>query len=302
MSVINATELTTIVLDTVEYPESDGQPMANNSKQFHYIVMIEGNLEILYKQNPNVFVIGDMFWYPVKGNNAIRQAPNVMVVIGRPKGDRGSYQQWLEENIAPQVVFEILSPGNRKQEMDEKFAFYEQYGVEEYYVYDPDSGRLEGWLRTDWETLARIPQVIGWRSPYLGIRFEVVNLELQLFYPDGSPFLSMVELSQRRAEAEALAGAEARARQQAESEVRLQARARVQAEEQARQEAEARRQAEAQAEQEAEARRQAEAQARQEAEARQQAEAQAQQEAEARRQAEARLREMEERLRQAGLL
>ncbi len=32
-----------------------------------------------------------------------------MVVFGRPKGDRGSYKQWLENQIAPQVVFEILS-------------------------------------------------------------------------------------------------------------------------------------------------------------------------------------------------
>ena len=35
-----------------------------------------------------------------------------MVVFGRPKGRRGSYRQWEEDNIPPQVVFEILSPGN----------------------------------------------------------------------------------------------------------------------------------------------------------------------------------------------
>jgi Uma2 family endonuclease len=40
-----------------------------------------------------------------------------MVVFGRPKGDRGSYKQWEENNIIPQVVFEILCPGNRSQEM-----------------------------------------------------------------------------------------------------------------------------------------------------------------------------------------
>lgn len=55
--------------------------------------------------------------------------------------------QWEERNRAPQVVFEELCPGNRLAEMSRKFQFYQQYGVEEYYVYDPDNGLLYGWLR-----------------------------------------------------------------------------------------------------------------------------------------------------------
>jgi hypothetical protein len=91
------------VIPTVEeellYPESDDQPMAENSRQFRYIVTIEGNIAILYADDPNVFVIGDMFWYPVQGRPDIRQAPDIMVAFGRPKGDRGSYLQWREEKV-----------------------------------------------------------------------------------------------------------------------------------------------------------------------------------------------------------
>jgi Uma2 family endonuclease len=47
-----------------------------------------------------------------------------MVIFGRVKGDRGSYKQWQENNISPQVVFEILSPGNRTQEMSNTSLFY----------------------------------------------------------------------------------------------------------------------------------------------------------------------------------
>ena len=47
-----------------------------------------------------------------------------------------------ENNIAPQVVFEILSPGNTKKEMSKKLLFYDCYGVEEYYIYDPDKNEL----------------------------------------------------------------------------------------------------------------------------------------------------------------
>ena len=75
-----------------------------------------------------------MLWYPVKGDPKTRVAPDVLVAFGRPKGDRGSYRTWEEENVAPQVVFEILSPGNTTAEMAEKLRFYERYGVEEYYL------------------------------------------------------------------------------------------------------------------------------------------------------------------------
>lgn len=183
------------------YPESDGQPMADNTKQFRYIVTIQGGLDSLFKDNPDVFVAGDLLWYPVEGNNTIRQAPDVMVLFGRPKGDRGFYQQWRENNIAPQVVFEVLSPGNRFGKMLNKFRFYERYGVEEYYVYDPDNGNLEGWLRSETE-LSEIPSMEGWVSPRLGIRFAVIENELQLYRPDGQKFASYVEIDRQRELAE----------------------------------------------------------------------------------------------------
>ena len=44
----------------VIYPDSDGQPMADNTKQFRWIVMIQQNLEWLFANDPNVFVAGDL--------------------------------------------------------------------------------------------------------------------------------------------------------------------------------------------------------------------------------------------------
>ncbi|MFN9866660.1 MAG: Uma2 family endonuclease, partial [Pseudanabaena sp.] len=121
----------------IDYPDSDGQPMADNTQQFRWIVLIKENLELLFANDSKVFVAGDLLWYPVEGSPEIRVAPDVMVAFDRPKGDRGSYKQWLEGNIAPQVVFEILSPGNRLKEMTKKLQFYDRHGVEEYYIYDP---------------------------------------------------------------------------------------------------------------------------------------------------------------------
>ncbi len=190
-------QLPTEAAPALIYPDSDGQPMADNTKQFRWIVVIKENLEILFAAVADVFIAGDLLWYPIEGDNKTRQAPDVMVAFGRPKGDRGSYKQWEEENIAPQVVFEILSPGNRLKEMTKKLHFYERYGVEEYYIYDPDRIDLVG-LERSGDKLEVIEEMNGWVSPRLGIRFELKPDTLEIFSPSGQRFLTPVELDQLR--------------------------------------------------------------------------------------------------------
>jgi Uma2 family endonuclease len=177
------------------YPDCDGQPMSDNTLQFSWIVKIKENLEILFANDPNVFVAGDLLWYPVEGSNTIKHAPDAMAVFGRPKGYRGSYQQWLEDNIAPQVVFEILSPGNRLAEMTAKFEFYDQHGAEEYYIYDPGRVDFTGWLRQAGR-LQGISNISGWVSPRLGVRFEL-NEELEIYTTTGELFQSPLEIAQK---------------------------------------------------------------------------------------------------------
>jgi Uma2 family endonuclease len=202
-------QISTDTTTEIIYPDCDGQPMSDNTKQFRWIVTIKENLEILFAERSDVFIAGDLLWYPVEGNNKIRQAPDTMVAFGRPKGDRGSYRQWVEGGIAPQIVFEILSPGNRLAEMSRKLYFYEQYGVEEYYIYDPDRIDFTGWIRNG-DRLIAIPQGEGsanedasnWISPRLGIRFEMQSDTLVVYYPDDRPFSSFLELDRLRQQAQ----------------------------------------------------------------------------------------------------
>ncbi|MFM6281306.1 MAG: Uma2 family endonuclease, partial [Dolichospermum sp.] len=167
-------QLTTAIKPGIIYPDSDGNPMAENTEHYEWIVKIKENLEILFASENNVFVAGDLLWDPVEGSVKTRQAPDVMVIFGRPKGRRGSYKQWEENNIVPQVVFEILSPGNRTQEMVKKLLFYQRHGVEEYYVYNPDTIELAGFIREQ-ERFEEIEEVNNWVSPRLGIRFELTS-------------------------------------------------------------------------------------------------------------------------------
>jgi Uma2 family endonuclease len=188
----------------IVYPESDGKPMADNTLQFRWIVTLQGGLDAIFKDRADVFVAGDLLWYPVEYHPEISSAPDTLVVFGRPKGDRRSYLQWKEDGIGPQVVFEVLSPTNSNPEMERKRFFYERYGVKEYYLYDPDKQTLRGWQRHN-EQLVRIEPIAGWVSPRLGIRFEPGELpgqEWRVYGPDGRALASYLELYEQRELAE----------------------------------------------------------------------------------------------------
>ena len=215
-------QLKTPIHPEIVYPDSDSQPMADNTVQFRWIMVIYHNLAWLFAENPEVFVAGDLLWYPVEGDSS-RQAPDIMVVFGVPKGDRGSYKQWKENNIAPQVVFEILSPGNTLKDISKKRLFYDNHGVEEYYLYDPQKNDLTGWLRSG-QLLDVIDEMNGWVSPRLGIRFEVLPEILQLYRPDGQLFADYFQVQQQLNE-------ERQARVVAESALQQERQARVVAEE-----------------------------------------------------------------------
>ncbi len=53
--------------------------MSDNTKQFNRIVKIKEGVEVLFADNPDVFVAGDLLWYSVEGSNKIRIAPDAMV-------------------------------------------------------------------------------------------------------------------------------------------------------------------------------------------------------------------------------
>lgn len=185
------------IVDGIYYPETDGLPMADNTLQFEWIVTIKCGLEAVFKDDPNVFVAGDLLWYPEEGNPSLCLAPDTMVIFGRPKGHRSSYLQWKEAGIGPQVVFEVLSPSNTASEMLEKGSLYSRLGVEEYYIYDPNRNLLYGHERVG-EALREIPLMSGWVSPKLGVRFRLGEESLQLYAPDGKPFATYLELAEQR--------------------------------------------------------------------------------------------------------
>ncbi len=196
------------------YPSSDGQPIAESGLQYRWIVTLHGNIDDMYRDNPHVFVAADNLIYPVEGQPEICQAPDVYVAFGRPKEDRGSYIVFEEAGIFPQVIFEVRSPSNRERDMARKLLFYNQYGAEEYYDFDPNRNRLQGYIRTN-GGLDDVEEMHNFVSPRLGVRFDTSGRELVIYRPNGERFQTFQEVMNARAAARDRAEAE---RQRAEAE------------------------------------------------------------------------------------
>ncbi|AGY58780.1 hypothetical protein GKIL_2534 [Gloeobacter kilaueensis JS1] len=163
-----------------------------------WIATTTSGLEAVFSADPNVLVASSLTWFAIEDNPAIRIVPDVMVVFGRPKGPRGAYYQWSEYDIVPQVVFELVSPVESLTQLAKEFAFYERYGVEEYYLYDPLKEDICGWLRYQ-NRLEVIDPIQGWLSPRLGVRFELTHEGLELYRPDGQKLGTYEELERQRA-------------------------------------------------------------------------------------------------------
>lgn len=176
-------------LDQVVYPESDGEPMAESWLQAEVIRMLVHGFQRLLAGRPGVVVGGDNFWYPVEGDPKTVTAPDVIVIVDMPRipplKDMGSYRQW-EHGGHPSLVVEVLSPSNTYREMVRKREFYERYGVDEYWVFDPEDGGLEVWLRREGQ-FHLVPRAAdGHVSPTTGVTVAVENDELSVHDPGGS--------------------------------------------------------------------------------------------------------------------
>lgn len=94
----------------VVYPETDGEPMAETDT--HRDLMAEAliyPLKEYFRDQPDVYVSGNLLLYYEEGNPRASVAPDVFVVFGIPKGKRRIYKLWEEEK-APDVVVESGIP------------------------------------------------------------------------------------------------------------------------------------------------------------------------------------------------
>ena len=121
---------------TIEYPESDGRPMAETQVHLQVMFDLHHALSLRYAEVPDVYVWFNMLLYDVQGDPSASVAPDVFLVRGVDKHERRTYKVW-EEGRAPSWICEVTSKSTKDEDEVTKKRVYERLGVEEYFLFDP---------------------------------------------------------------------------------------------------------------------------------------------------------------------
>jgi len=203
------------VLHEIEYPESDGKPMAETP--LHMRVMWDSiqSLNYWYVDDPDVYVWGNMFLYYVKGDATKAISPDVMVIFGVPKEkDRDIFKTW-EEKRKPSAIIEITSKTTKREDLKDKFLLYRDIlKVKEYFLFDPRAEYIKQALRGYRLKLGEylpIAEVDGrLPSKILDLHLQRNGRELRFWDPDAKKWLPTPDEIRANAEAELLISERAR--------------------------------------------------------------------------------------------
>ncbi len=127
--------------DDVEYPDSDGQPMAETDPHREDMTYLVDALRYHFRDRPDIYVSGNLFLYYQEGDPSASVAPDVFVVVGVAPHQRKTYRLW-EEGVAPCLVVEVTSDSTRLVD-ERKKKLYARLGVREYFRFDPYGEYLE---------------------------------------------------------------------------------------------------------------------------------------------------------------
>ena len=198
----------------VEYPSSDGKPMAENDAQRAAIMYVIGALDIWFAHRPDVYVSGDLLIYYEEGNPRKSVAPDAFVVFGAEHRQRMTYKVW-EEPKPPDFALEVASPNTWREDEGPKAVLYERLGVREYWQYDPTGEhlgvRLKGrrLVRCAYEPQSVVESLDGTvflRSETLGLDLNVKGEEMYFLDPaTGERLLGFREQDAARRAAESRA-------------------------------------------------------------------------------------------------
>jgi Uma2 family endonuclease len=119
------------------YPESDGKPMAETDVHRNQMNYLIETLKLHFESRKDVYISGNIMVYYEEGNPSKVISPDVMVCFGVSSEDRRIYKLW-EEKQFPQVIFEISSRSTWGDDLNKKWILYQNFGVKEYYIFDPE--------------------------------------------------------------------------------------------------------------------------------------------------------------------
>jgi len=210
--------------EEIFYPETDGKPMAETDIHRNLMVDLIEALKDFFRNEPLVYVSGNLLIYFQKGDPSACVAPDVFVVKGVQKKERRTYKVW-EEVKTPDFVLELTSQSTAFEDLQAKRQIYEhQLKVKEYFLFDPLGEYLKPSLlgyRLVKGRYSSIPLIKERRkSEVLGLELGVQEGRIRLYHPDtGEALLIPMEQAEARRKAEERAQREAEARRKAEEEL-----------------------------------------------------------------------------------
>jgi Uma2 family endonuclease len=189
---------------TVDYPTTDGKPMAETETHRDDMMDLIQSLQDYFTLEPLVCVSGNMLMYYEEGNRRKHVSPDVFVVRGIEKKKRDNYLIW-EEGKAPDLVIELTSKSTKREDEQKKRVLYRDVlKVAEYFLFDPTEDYLnpplQGFRLTNGE-YSRIEPLDGrLPSEVLGLHLERDGEELRLYDPKRQ--FRLLTRSERASEAE----------------------------------------------------------------------------------------------------
>jgi Uma2 family endonuclease len=189
--------------EEIFYPESHEDDMGESSLHYKLVSYIFNALSLFLANQTNVFIAANMNLYYQKGNAKKYYTPDVFVAFGVESRDRQVYKLW-EESVFPQVVFEIASERTWKNDVSDKYDFYQQRGAEEYYLLDPERrflpSPLMAYKRKDGRLRLAIAKKNRVLSETLGLEIVDTGEMIRLFNPKQKEFLRTPEELQEEIE------------------------------------------------------------------------------------------------------
>lgn len=178
------------LLRHIDYPESDGKPMAETDKHRKMMNALIETLETHFAEAPEVYVSGNLMCYYVEGDPTKSVSPDVFVVRGVAKQERRVYKFWEEK--APCVVIEVSSRKTKNEDLQWKKQLYAWLGVEEYFIFDPEyklKPPLRAFRLRGKELVEEVVSNNRVMSTELGLELVNDGKTLRLFNPATGEFL-----------------------------------------------------------------------------------------------------------------
>jgi Uma2 family endonuclease len=194
----------------VDYPTSDGKPIAETDLHRDLMVDLIETLRAHFAADPMFYISGNLLVFYEEGDKRKHVSPDVLVVRGIPKQRREYYLIWAEGK-GPDLVIELTSKTTRFEDIKKKMALYRDVlKVPEYILFDPFQDYLkppmQGYRRVgdQYEPIAPVDGRLP--SEILDLHLDRAGIELRLYDPVTGRWLPTSaernEAARQRAEAE----------------------------------------------------------------------------------------------------